>query len=188
MKLPAVFPLGGVGGAPGERSAPPAHTAASPCPPARTWRPLALPSRDPSGFPGGNSQNSPMPRSRQLRRLSGGLPNGDVLTADRKRPLPPSPHRLTPQALWAAVEPLTPGAQQPPRNPAALPEPGGCPQPRSHLLHPSNTSGQAGLQKQAGKDPASSIKPERKDICKIVTTAVCHKIFMLKYKVYDCYF
>lgn len=169
-------------GRPRWRSAPPTHTAASPCPPARTWRPLALPSRDPSGFPGGNAQNSPMPRIRRLRRLSGGpAGNGDVLTAGREAPPsppspPPSPQPPHPSGSAEHLGTSTPGAQQPPRGPQPFPSPVDVrSQPKQHVRA-------AGLQKQARKNPASSIKPERKDICKIVTTAVCHKIFMLKYK------
>lgn len=171
-------------GRPRWRSAPPTHTAASPCPPACTWRPLALPSRDPSGFPGGNSQNSPMPPIRQLRRLSGGpAGNGDVLTAGREAPpSPPSPPPPHPSGSAEHLGTSTPGAQQPPRGPQPFLSPVDVRSQDLHLLHPKQHVRAAGLQKQARKNPASSIKPERKDICKIVTTAVCHKIFMLKYK------
>ena len=95
----------------------------------------------------------------QTRRLSRLLPAGAVLTAGR-RAAPSTPHPSTPHpphpsgsAEHLGTLTLTPGARSP--------SPVGVRSQDLHLLQPTPPIGANGLQKQAGKSPASSIKARR---------------------------
>lgn len=121
----------------------------------------------------------------QTRRLSRLLPAGAVLTAGR-RAAPSTPHPSTPHPPTPAASPLRLcGA---PWN--LDPDPGG-PAARARWVsaakictfsNQSNTSGPMDCRSRQEKAQPLLLKPDGKDICKTVTVAVRHKIFMLKYK------